>query len=136
MICIMSIKTAALSETSTKTNNLLKQNDMKARIIETGEEVTIIAISKKWGTVQYYGSDGICHQCKINDKAIEFINTTGAQSINWEQRRYEIAKAVMVGVLAMPIIDGVNPNPTMDDVCKLSVKFTDALIEELKKTSK
>ena len=106
---------------------------MKARIIKTGEEVTIIAISKKWGTVQYYGSDGICHQCKINDKEIEFINTTDAQSINWEQRRYEIAKAAMIGVLAMPTIEGVNPNPTMNDVCKLSVKFADTLIEELKR---
>nr|DAK50976.1 MAG TPA: hypothetical protein [Caudoviricetes sp.] len=35
---------------------------MKARIIKTGEEVTIIAISKKWGTAQYYGSDGIYRQ--------------------------------------------------------------------------
>lgn len=107
---------------------------MKARLIKTGEEVTIIAISKKWETIQYYGSDGICHQCKFNDKEIEFINTTDAQSINWEQRRYEIAKAAMVGELALPVIEGVNPNPTATEICKRSVKLADALIEELKKT--
>lgn len=131
MICIMSIKTAALSETSTKTNNLLKQNDMKARIIKTGEEVTIIAISKKSGTIQYYGSDGICHQCKFNDKEIEFINTTDAQSINWEQRRYEIAKDVMAASFNQPMTSA-----SIASYVHSCVQWADALIEELKKTSK
>lgn len=53
--------------------------------------------------------------------------------IDWEQRRYEIAKAVIVGRLASPVIDGVDPNPSMQDVCKWSVMFADALIKELKK---
>lgn len=52
---------------------------------------------------------------------------------DWEQRRYEIAKAAMVGQLASPIIEGVDPNPSMQDVCIWAVKFADALIEELKK---
>ncbi len=41
--------------------------------------------------------------------------------IDWEQRRYETAKAAMVGQLASPVIDGVDPNPSMIDVCKWSV---------------
>lgn len=53
--------------------------------------------------------------------------------IDWEQRRYEIAKAAMVGRLASPVIEGVDPNPSMIDVCKWSVMFADALIKELKK---
>ena len=52
---------------------------------------------------------------------------------DWEQRRYEIAKAAMVGQLASPIIEGVDPNPSMQDVCIWAVKFADALIAELKK---
>lgn len=52
---------------------------------------------------------------------------------DWEQRRYEIAKAAMVGQLASPIIEGVDPNPSMQDVCIWAVKFADTLIEELKK---
>lgn len=52
---------------------------------------------------------------------------------DWEQRRYEIAKAAMVGQLASPIIEGVDPNPSMQDVCIRAVKFADALIEKLKK---
>ena len=108
-------------------------SNLNIRIIETGEEITIIGISEEWGTAQYYGSDGIYRQRTFNDKEIEFLDTN--PPVDWEQRRYEIARAAMVGVLAMPTIEGVNPNPTMDDVCKLSVKFADALIEELKKTN-
>lgn len=52
---------------------------------------------------------------------------------DWEQRRYEIAKAAMVGRLASPIIEGIDPNPSMQDVCIWAVKFADALIAELKK---
>ena len=52
---------------------------------------------------------------------------------DWEQRRYEIAKAAMVGRLASPIIEGVDPNPSMQDVCIWAVKFAEALIAELKK---
>lgn len=55
------------------------------------------------------------------------------RSPDWEQRRYEIAKAVMVGRLASPIIEGVDPNPSMQDFCIWAVKFADALIAELKK---
>ena len=54
------------------------------------------------------------------------------KQIDWEQRRYEIAKAAMVGQLASPIVDGIDPNPSMPDVCKWSVMFADALIKELK----
>lgn len=105
---------------------------MKARIIKTGEEITIIGISKEWGTAQYYGSDGIYRQRTFCDKEIELLDTTESP-IDWEQRRYEIAKAAMVGELASPVIDGVDPNPTMADVCKWSVMFADTLIEELKR---
>lgn len=52
---------------------------------------------------------------------------------DWEQRRYEIAKDIVAGQLASPIIEGVDPNPSMQDVCIWAVKFADALIAELKK---
>lgn len=104
---------------------------MKARLIKTGEEVTIIAISKKSGTIQYYGSDGICHQCKINDKAIEFINTTGSQSIDWEQRRYEIARDIMAASFDQPMTGA-----SIASYVHNCVLWADSLIEELKKESK
>lgn len=101
---------------------------MKARIIKTGEEVTITAFSKKLGTVQYYGSDGIYRQRTFNDKEIEFINTTDAQSINWEQRRYEIARDIMIASIDQPMT-GVSIASYVHNC----VQWADALIEELKK---
>lgn len=32
--------------------------------------------------------------------------------IDWEQRRYELAKSAMQGLLCAPIVEGVDPNPT------------------------
>ena len=52
--------------------------------------------------------------------------------IDWEQRRYEIAKTVVHGQLTGPIIDGVDPNPSIPSLAKWAVKIADAVIDELK----
>ena len=104
---------------------------MKARIIETGEEITIIGISKEWGTAQYYGNDGIYRQRIFHDRALELLDTTESP-IDWEQRRYEIAKEAMNGLLSAPVVAGVNPNPSFKDIATFSVRLADALIKELK----
>ena len=103
---------------------------MKARIIKTGEEITIIGISKEWGTAQYYGSDGVYRQRTFKDKEIEILDTT--PTIDWEQRRYEIAEEAMNGLLSAPVVDGVNPNPSFKDIATFSVRLADELIKELK----
>lgn len=72
---------------------------MKARIIKTGEEITIIGISKEWGTTQYYGSDKVYRQHTFKDGEIEFLDTMETP-IDWEQRRYEIAKDVLANIPA------------------------------------
>lgn len=76
-----------------------------------------------------------CKQCvaEITKEKRNSNTTLSHKRIDWEQRRYEIAKAAMVGQLASPIVEGIDPNPSMQDVCIWSVKFADALIEELKK---
>lgn len=53
--------------------------------------------------------------------------------INWEQRRYEIAKTVVHSQITAPIIPGVDPNPSITDLAKRSVMIADAIIDELKK---
>lgn len=53
--------------------------------------------------------------------------------IDWEQRRYELAKAAMQGILCAPIVEGVDPNPTPWELARAAVKNADALIKELKK---
>lgn len=52
--------------------------------------------------------------------------------IDWEQRRYEIAKEAMNGLLSAPVVDGVNPNPSFKDIATFSIRLADALIKELK----
>lgn len=57
-------------------------------------------------------------------------------TIDWEQRRYEIAKSVLNAILQLP-----SPRIAASDCnmsimtynVKLSVRYADALIEELKK---
>lgn len=52
------------------------------------------------------------------------------QNINWEQRRYEIARSAMVGLMA-----GHNAIYEAKKLASVAMKYTDALIEELKKPS-
>lgn len=78
---------------------------------------------------------GRCKKCvaRLTKEKRNSTATTTHKTIDWEQRRYEIAKAAMVGRLASPVVEGIDPNPSMQDVCIWSVKFADALINELKK---
>lgn len=60
--------------------------------------------------------------------------------IDWEQRRYEIAKDMMAAIMNNPdITAGVacEPNPQEDvpaTLARVSLTFADALVAELKKT--
>ena len=51
--------------------------------------------------------------------------------IEWEQRRYEIAKEVMNRILAASVVAGIHQNQSPKDVAAFSIKYADALIEEL-----
>ena len=104
---------------------------MKAKIIQTGEIVTILAISTEHMTIQCYGNDGIVRLEPLSRGDIEIIPDT-EKTIDWGKRRYELAKDAMNSILTAPIVDGVNPNPSVEEVAMLSVKFADALIKELK----
>ncbi|WP_315254299.1 hypothetical protein [Segatella oulorum] len=99
---------------------------MKARIIETGEEITIIGISKEWGTIQYYGSDGVYRQRTFRDRELELLDTTESP-IDWEQRRYEIAKEVLASSFSTPM-DGTS----ILSYVRSCVQVADILIKELK----
>lgn len=58
---------------------------------------------------------------------------TNKPKIDWEKRRYEIAKEAMNGFLSTPVGNGVtNPNPSFKDIATFSVRLADALIKELK----
>lgn len=104
---------------------------MKAKIKATGEIVTLddndISLIDYARNI-YKDINGN----RYKGKELEFIQECHT-GIDWEQRRYEIAKTVIHGQLTGPIIDGVDPNPSVEDLAKWSVRIADALILELKK---
>nr|DAU83431.1 MAG TPA: hypothetical protein [Caudoviricetes sp.] len=99
---------------------------MKARIKDTGEIVTLKCLNVDGTAIDTRGR--FYHQGHI----LEFIEE-GSEPIDWEQRRYEIAKEAMNGLLSAPVGDGVNPNPSFKDIATFSVMLADELIAELKK---
>ena len=54
---------------------------------------------------------------------------TKQETIDWEQRRYEIAKEVLPLIIGDTVIDYLD----VVEVAKEAVRLSDALIEELKK---
>ena len=118
---------------------------MKKRIRKTGEIVDVVSFNNFYRSerddsdqVSYIDSKGVEHHhvrglnlwWDFEDIPIE---DTRILNFDWEQRRYEIAKTVVHGQLVGPIIDGVDPNPSIPNLAKLAVKIADALIAELKK---
>ena len=101
---------------------------MKAKVKDTGEVVDV-----KFAVHPNPAVDETYWWCKDKQESyhkseLDFMEST----IDWEQRRYEIAKNAMNSILTAPIIDGVNPNPSAEDVATYSVRLADALIKELK----
>lgn len=100
---------------------------MKAKIIQTGEIVTILAISTEHMTIQCYGNDGIVRLMSLSNGDIEIIPDT-EKTIDWEQRRYEIAKDIVANSFSTPM-----GNVSMVSYIHDCVQVADLLIEELKK---
>lgn len=104
----------------------------KCRIIDTGEIVNVVAWGANGTYTDYYDNKGVFHHSTLNRyNHFEEIIESQQNGIDWEQRRYEIAKSAMIGVLASPIIDGIDPS--IECIAHHSVLLADALIKELKK---
>ncbi|WP_449029670.1 hypothetical protein [Prevotella melaninogenica] len=99
---------------------------MKAKIIQTGEIVTIIAISTEHMTIQCYGNDGIVRLMSLSRGDIEII--PDSETIDWEQRRYEIVKDIVANSFSTPM-----GNVSIVSYIHDCVQVADLLIEELKK---
>lgn len=100
---------------------------MKAKIIQTGEIVTIIAISTEHMTIQCYGNDGIVRLMSLSRGDIEIIPDS-EKTIDWEQRRYEIVKDIVANSFSTPM-----GNVSIISYIHDCVQVADLLIEELKK---
>jgi len=100
---------------------------MKAKVKDTGEIVDVrFAIHPNPDVADTYW------WCKDKEESyhkseLDFMEC----DIDWEQRRYELVKEAMNGLLSA-IVDGVNPSPSVEDTVTLSVTLADALIRKLK----
>ena len=68
---------------------------------------------------------------KIEMQVMEKIicNIKAAEAIIWEERRYEIAKEVLIEVMGQ--CNEYDKNITIQEMCGYAVEVADALIEEL-----
>lgn len=101
---------------------------MKAKVKDTGEIVDVkfaVHPNPDVADTYWWCKD---KQESYHKRELEFIEDT----IDWEQRRYELAKDAMNGILSAPVVSGVNPNPSAEDVAMYSVALADALIIKLK----
>lgn len=115
----------------------------KYKIRKTGEVVDVIAYSGFTGRdvkhdfVSYIDSEGVEHP---REKGLniywDFIEIPEEEckksEIDWEQRRYEIAKQ-MLSVLSERRRWDTNELISRETAASSAVKYADALIEELKK---
>ena len=113
---------------------------MKAKVIETGEIVDVVSITdRQYGCLisywdgkkrKEYSRFELDFSIDTQMKGVQ-MNEETVKPIDWEQRRYEIAKDVMAASFDQPM-DGVSIASYVHNC----VQWADALVEELKKTSK
>lgn len=111
---------------------------MKARIKATGEVLRVLDLDSERILIKY-GSEvkSLCiHEVDLISGSVEDYYQ---REINWEQRRYEIAKEAMGALISSPSYQFYKVNnyyevyiEPSEEVAKDAVKYADALIEELK----
>lgn len=99
---------------------------MKARIKKTGEIINIANYAK----VTLDQCDSWGNPIELEFDEVEILQEP-TSDIDWEQRRYEIAKEMMAAFLSNYSDNIHSGNP--DEQAKYAVVFADALIAELKK---
>ena len=111
---------------------------MKKRIRKTGEIVDVIAWYNLMGaerdrydSVSYIDSKGNeCVKVEGLNLAWDFedVEEVLSTDIDWDQRRYETAKAAMIGLMA-----GHNAIYEAKKLAPMAIEYAEALIAELKK---
>lgn len=100
---------------------------MRAKIKATGE---IVELNEQGISLFEYArgiyKDVNGNKYRVNE--LEFIEEKPEKDIDWEQRRYEIAKDVLPDFR-----DGSNVWLSAEEAAKCAVFYADALIAELKK---
>lgn len=96
---------------------------MKAKIISTGEILKV-------GYITMLRDDDSLYNASVHD--IEIIDDSTDKAIDWEQRRYEIAKDALTGIISEESIPGVDPFHYIDKDVSRAIEYADELIKHLK----
>ena len=111
---------------------------MKAKVKATGKVIEVVQIENiitKRGVEHQY-VDTNREGCYYVNSELEFIKEAHQKDIDWEQRRYEIAKEVIQGRLSNQYGDAIFGERYFAGVAANAVEFADVLIAELKKGDK
>lgn len=73
--------------------------------------------------------EAVTRYCKQHSKDEIYMQRNGINPIDWEQRRYEIARDTLAALISNPNHCG----KSYESEAKHAVEFADALIDELKK---
>lgn len=103
---------------------------MKAREKNTGKEITILGISKEWGTATYI-EEGILRQKNLSGEW-EIIDES--ESVDWDAFRREAAKDILPSMINWRRINkaGANLLISKEEAVKLAIEYADELINQLK----
>lgn len=96
---------------------------MKCKIKSSGEIVDVINWSINGGYTDYIDKDGIKVSSLLN--YYKDFEPIVEDNIDWEQRRYELAKSAMHGILSNSRLEGIDAN-------KEAILFADDMIKQLK----
>lgn len=98
---------------------------MKARVKATGEIINIADYAR----VTLDRCDSYGNPIELSFDEVEILQER-SDNIDWEQRRYELAKAAMQGFCSNSQKQLINVDSSI--MTKLSICFVDALIKKLK----
>ena len=115
---------------------------MKAIVKFTGDEVDVTRGETIDGITYYYHRLADGHTVKFPENRLEFPQlTVTTPPIDWEQRRYEIAKEAIIAIMAneeffdQVLDEGAQSGERIIpvNISHAAVAFADALVAELKK---
>ena len=98
---------------------------MKARHKKTGREITILGISKEWGTATFI-AEGMLHQESLASGEWEIIDKS--EPTDWSSFRREAAKDILAGMMAHQRITYGSNYGTL---AKFAIAYADELIKQL-----
>ncbi len=102
-----------------------KETNMKARVKSTGEIINIADYAR----VTLDKCDSYGDPIELSFDEVEIFQER-SDNIDWEQRRYELAKSAMQGFCSNPHEQVMNASLNM--TVEWSLSFADALIKKLK----